>query len=84
MNSTKLEWEDICHHTPRCEYTEWLYFTVPNYRTYHRASHWLREVRNQKAVFVNDVRDENGNHTGKYKFRFLCKHEFVLFALTWS
>lgn len=84
MNTNKLEWKDICHHTPRCEPVEWIEFTVPNYSTYHRAFHWLREIRNQKAVFVDGVKDDNNNYTGQYKFRFLCRHEFVLFALRWS
>ena len=84
MINLTLTREDICHHTPPCEITEWLEFTVSNYRTYHRAYHWLREVRNQRVVFSDGVKDENENYTGEYKFKFLCKHEFILFALMWS
>lgn len=84
MNTKKLEWKDICHHTPICEPVEWLECTVPDYRTYHKAYHWLREIRKHKVVFADGVKDENENYTGQYKFRFLCEHEFVLFALRWS
>lgn len=84
MNVTKLEWEDICQHSPRCSSDGWLEVTVLDYKTYHKAYHWLHTIRNQKVIFTEGVKDSVGNHTGEYKFRFLCKYEFCLFALIWS
>jgi len=83
METIKLTWEDICHHTPHCECKEWLTFTVPDYRTYHKAFHWLRSVRKQKAVSVQGVMD-NGKHTGAYTFKFLCEYEYEWFVMRWS
>lgn len=79
----KLTWEDICHHTPHCECKEWLTFTVPDYKTYHSAYHWLRSVRKQKAVSVQSVID-NGKYTGAFTFKFLCEREYLMFVLRWS
>ncbi len=84
MSDLTLSYEDICDHTPRCEISDWLECTVSDYRTYHRAYHWLRVIRNQKVVFAHAVKDENGNYTGEYRFKFLCKNEFLLFVLKWK
>lgn len=85
MSNLTLTREDICHHTSPCETTEWLEVTISDAVTFHRAYYWLRDVRNQKAVFVDGVKDEDGRwDPGKFKFRFLCKHEFLLFVLKWS
>lgn len=79
----RLTTEDICRHESKCECREWMYVTVPDYKTYHQASSWLRDERKYKLISVDGVFN-NGYHTGQFKFKFLCEIEFVLFALKWS
>jgi hypothetical protein len=78
---TTLTWQDICYHEPRCECKNWMYVTVPNYRVYFNAYHWLRE-RNYKLIKAEGIY-KNGQFTGAYKFAFLCEFEFLLFSLRW-
>lgn len=79
----KLTMDDICRHEPKCECKEWLYATVPDYRTYHHAVHWLRSERQYKFIPVEGV-FEGGRHTGAYTFKFLCEQEYNWFVLRWS
>ena len=82
MKPPTLAWNDICNHTPHCQPADRMKVKVPNYLTYHKASHWLRTVRKQKFIIAHGVTHE-GRHTGEYEFHFLCEREFVAFVLTW-
>ena len=85
VETVKLTCEDICHHKPHCDYEKgWLNVMVPDYSTYFKAFHWLREIRQQKCIYVNGVSIEPGKYTGEYRFQFLCEQECILFALKWS
>lgn len=84
----KIEWSDICRHEPKCEGKQLLYHTVPDYRTYQRATHWLRNERDYKLISVagEGYVDKDGNraYTGRYTFKFLCEQEYILFVLRWA
>ena len=75
--------DDICHHSLPCDCKEWMYATVPDYYTYIKASKWLRDIRNHTFISVDGV-FKDGGHTGAYRFKFLCKQEYVWFMLRWT
>jgi len=85
--TVKLEWTDICRHEPMCERGRMFYHTVPDYRTYSKATHWLREERGYKFISVEGETEEHSQgwrYTGRYTFRFLCEQEYNWFVLRWS
>lgn len=75
--------EDICRHEPKCECTEWMYVTVPNFRILRNACNWLREERKYTLISTEGVYD-GLYHTGEYRFKFLCEQEYMWFKLRWS
>lgn len=76
--------EEICQHTPPCKGKQWFEVTVPNYRTYHKAFHWLRSERNYPLISAQGVMNKQGQYTGEYTFKFLCEQEYIWFALRWA
>lgn len=84
IETIKLSWwEDICRHENKCECSEWLYVTVPDYRTYLKGYDWLRHERKSKLIFVEGVKNDD-TYTGAYRFKFLCEQEHLLFLLRWT
>jgi hypothetical protein len=86
-DTVKLEWEDICRHTHRCEGGKMFHHIVPDYRTYSKAMHWLREEREYKFICTEaewEAHGDNFRYTGRYIFKFLCEQEHILFALRWA
>ena len=82
--TVKLTREDFCRHEPKCECKEWMYVTVPDYRTYHKAYDWLKHERKFKFIPAEGVYEEGTRHTGAFRFRFLCEQEYLWFKLRWS
>jgi hypothetical protein len=76
--TTTLTQEDFCRHKPHCERNKWIYATVPDYQTYFKAHHWLREERKYQLIFVE------GGEGDAFRFKFLCEQEYILFVLKWS
>ena len=86
-SSIKLEWTDICRHEPHCEGGKWFYHTVPSYRVYFKAVHWLKD-RGYKLICAEGEKiyytESEFRYTGRYTFKFLCEQEYLIFVLRWS
>ena len=76
--TTTLTQEVFCRHKPHCGRNKWIYATVPDFQTYFKALHWLREERKYPLIFAE------GGEGDAFRFKFLCEQEYILFVLRWQ